>query len=94
MPRQIDQDKLRKLMKANNATKRKANPSLSKHQLMDDLKKLKKVAGESARSTMVVDAPNPEVEKSAVSNKKENSTSKIGLKLVEIYLFKSEFIHY
>jgi len=72
MSRQPDpQDKLRQLMKASSAGKRKAAPSLSKHQLRDDLKKLKKVAGESARSTMVesTDAPAPDLEKEAISSK-------------------------
>ena len=72
MSRQPDpQDKLRQLMKASSAGKRKAAPSLSRHQLRDDLKKLKKVAGESARSTMVesTDAPTPDLEKEAISSK-------------------------
>merc|ERR1711879_507804 len=62
---------LRKLMKAGSA-KRKAAPSLSKHQLVDDLKKLKRAAGESARSTMVVDTPETEISKKPVSSKKQD----------------------
>merc|ERR1712183_295743 len=71
MPKPSEQDALRKLMKAGSA-KRKAAPSLSKHQLVDDLKKLKRAAGESARSTMVVDTPETEISKKPVSSKKQD----------------------